>query len=71
MCNLSVIRNLGRDLKQATFSTQLDSERLALKAKNDARAFSLLRQLAAYQTAPPTTLAAYPTLSKLLASRKF
>lgn len=70
MCNLSVMRNLSkpavRDLKQATFKQHLDSERQALKAKNDARAFSLLRELAKYQVAPSTNLAAYPTLRKYL-----
>lgn len=59
-----------RDLKQATFSTQLNTERLALKAKNDARAFALLKELAKYQVIPSANLAAYPTLTKYLAARK-
>lgn len=57
-------------LKQATFNSQLDSERQALKRKNDARAFSLLKELAKYQTSAPTNLAAYPTLASLLATRR-
>lgn len=50
--------------------SNLDSERAALKKKNDDRAFALLRALAKHQTTPSPDLSLYPRLRDALAKRK-
>ena len=50
--------------------SKLDSASAALKAKNDARAFAILRAIAASQVAPSPSLADYPALAKLLREKR-
>ena len=66
MCNLSQVRNFS----QLMISKNLSPSQLALKKKNDARAFALLRVIAATQVVPSPDLTRYPTLSKYLSERK-
>ena len=49
--------------------SELAPSHAALKAKNDARAFALLRAIAAMQLAPSPEITEYPTLRKLLDER--
>lgn len=58
MCNLGI---------QKQFSLQkISEEQLALKKKNDMKAFALLKAIAASQTVPSPDLSNYPTLAKYL-----
>ena len=62
MCNLGI---------QKHFSQQKISEHhLALKKKNDQRAFALLKVLAASQTTPSQNLSEYPVLQAAIAKKK-
>lgn len=65
MCNLGI----QRIFSQQMISKQLSPEQARLKAKNDARAFALLRALAASQITPTQDLSAYPALQKALNER--
>lgn len=73
MCSLSQQKYLALavpagDSRQKISS--LSESHLALKKKNDARAFAMLRALAKYQIAPSASLSAYPTLAKYLERNK-
>ncbi len=50
--------------------SEISPEQAALKKKNDARAFALLRILSSHQTAPTADLSAYPVLAKYLTEKK-
>ena len=58
MCNLGIQKQF--------YQRMISESQLALKKKNDARAFALLKALAASQTVPSPDLSLYPTLSKYL-----
>lgn len=61
MCNLGI---------QLHFSQQqISREQLALKKKNDSRAFALLKAIAATQTSCSSDLSDYPALKKAIEER--
>lgn len=65
MCNLGIQKILSQQK-----TSKLSAEQLALKKKNDKRAFALLKAIAATQTAPTQDLSAYPHLAAALRKTK-
>ena len=65
MCNLGIQRNFSQQM----ISRNLSEAQLALKKKNDARAFALLKALAQSQVVPSPDLTKYPVLKAALNER--
>ena len=65
MCNLGIQRNFSQQM----ISRNLSEAQLALKKKNDARAFAILKALAASQISPSPDLSLYPVLKAALNER--
>lgn len=69
MCFLGQQKYLGQmGLRQKIFD--LSPDQLALKKKNDARAFALLKALSAHQISPSRDLSAYPALRAALEAKR-
>lgn len=66
MCNLGIQKTFS----QLMISKSLSPEQLALKKKNDQRAFALLKAIAATQISSSQDLSAYPRLASALSENK-
>lgn len=66
MCNLGIQKTFS----QLMISKSLSPEQLALKKKNDQRAFALLKAIAATQISSSQDLSSYPRLASALSENK-
>lgn len=69
MCNLSQVKKFSLQMTSSQIKN-LTGAQLALKKKNDMRAFALLKVLAASQIVSSPDLSKYPILEKSLNERK-